>query len=60
MNNILYFISITCVNYFSRLVCKDISGGQENIRIPATNVCDVPPVAPSGEFSYLIFSLVAI
>nr|XP_023924619.1 histone-lysine N-methyltransferase, H3 lysine-9 specific SUVH4-like [Quercus suber] len=34
------------------LVCKDISGGQENIRIPATNVCDVLPVAPSG-FKYI-------
>ncbi|GLT72092.1 hypothetical protein SLA2020_440530 [Shorea laevis] len=34
------------------LVCKDICGGQENICIPATNVCDVPPVVPSG-FKYI-------
>eukprot|EP00268_Persea_americana_P026928 TRINITY_DN26478_c0_g2_i1.p1 TRINITY_DN26478_c0_g2~~TRINITY_DN26478_c0_g2_i1.p1 ORF type:complete len:746 (+),score=137.20 TRINITY_DN26478_c0_g2_i1:226-2463(+) len=30
------------------LVCKDISGGQENIPIPATNVVDDPPVPPTG------------
>ncbi|KAB2625023.1 histone-lysine N-methyltransferase [Pyrus ussuriensis x Pyrus communis] len=30
------------------LVCKDISNGQENICIPATNVIDKPPVAPEG------------
>uniref|UniRef100_A0A165XHG0 Histone-lysine N-methyltransferase n=1 Tax=Daucus carota subsp. sativus TaxID=79200 RepID=A0A165XHG0_DAUCS len=30
------------------LVCEDISGGQENIPIPATNVVDDPPVAPTG------------
>ncbi|KAM3353867.1 hypothetical protein ACQJBY_024829 [Aegilops geniculata] len=30
------------------LVCDDISGGQENIPIPATNVVDDPPVPPSG------------
>ncbi|KAK4558295.1 hypothetical protein RGQ29_007868 [Quercus rubra] len=29
------------------LVCTDISGGEEKIRIAATNVCDVPPIAPS-------------
>ncbi|KAL0004718.1 hypothetical protein SO802_012279 [Lithocarpus litseifolius] len=40
------------------LVCKDISGGQENIRIPATNVCDVLPVAPSG-FKYIKSNRVA-
>lgn len=38
----------------------DISGGDEKIRIAATNVCDVPPIAPSGKFSHLIFCLVAI
>jgi len=37
-------------------VCRDICGGQENICIPATNVCDVPPVVPSGKLYYLIFS----
>ncbi|XP_058179900.1 histone-lysine N-methyltransferase, H3 lysine-9 specific SUVH4-like [Rhododendron vialii] len=30
------------------LVCKDISGGQEDIPIPATNLVDDPPVAPTG------------
>ncbi|KAM3705888.1 hypothetical protein ACB098_03G110900 [Castanea mollissima] len=40
------------------LVCKDISGGQENICIPATNVCDVPPVVPSG-FKYIKSNRVA-
>ncbi|XP_062155904.1 histone-lysine N-methyltransferase, H3 lysine-9 specific SUVH4-like isoform X2 [Alnus glutinosa] len=34
------------------LVCRDICGGQENICIPATNVCDVPPVVPAG-FKYI-------
>ncbi|KAG5526949.1 hypothetical protein RHGRI_028028 [Rhododendron griersonianum] len=35
------------------LVCEDISGGQENIPIPATNLVDDPPVAPSGKFVIL-------
>ncbi|CAL9152695.1 histone-lysine N-methyltransferase, H3 lysine-9 specific SUVH4-like [Musa acuminata AAA Group] len=30
------------------LVCEDISGGQENIPIPVTNVVDDPPVPPTG------------
>lgn len=30
------------------LVCEDISGGQENIPIPATNLVDDPPVPPTG------------
>ncbi|XP_048317984.1 histone-lysine N-methyltransferase, H3 lysine-9 specific SUVH4 isoform X1 [Ziziphus jujuba] len=33
------------------LVCKDICDGQENICIPATNIIDDPPFAPSG-FTY--------
>ncbi|KAI5565420.1 hypothetical protein BDE02_14G122200 [Populus trichocarpa] len=33
------------------LVCEDISGGQEDVPIPATNLVDDPPVAPSG-FTY--------
>uniref|UniRef100_A0A803MZI4 Uncharacterized protein n=1 Tax=Chenopodium quinoa TaxID=63459 RepID=A0A803MZI4_CHEQI len=33
------------------LVCEDISGGQENIPIPATNLVDDPPVPPTG-FKY--------
>ena len=34
--------------YFNRLVCADISNGQENFPIPATNLVDNPPVPPSG------------
>lgn len=30
------------------LVCEDISGGQENIPITATNLVDDPPVPPTG------------
>ncbi|XP_077250462.1 histone-lysine N-methyltransferase, H3 lysine-9 specific SUVH4-like isoform X2 [Tasmannia lanceolata] len=30
------------------LVCDDISGGQENMCIPATNLVDDPPVPPIG------------
>ncbi|KAK4603111.1 hypothetical protein RGQ29_011904 [Quercus rubra] len=30
------------------LVCEDITGGQEDIPIPATNLVDDPPVAPTG------------
>ncbi|MED6105921.1 Histone-lysine N-methyltransferase, H3 lysine-9 specific suvh4 [Stylosanthes scabra] len=33
------------------LVCEDITGGQENIPIPATNLVDDPPVAPT-DFTY--------
>ncbi|XP_021866538.1 histone-lysine N-methyltransferase, H3 lysine-9 specific SUVH4 isoform X2 [Spinacia oleracea] len=33
------------------LVCADISEGQENIPIPATNLVDDPPVPPTG-FKY--------
>ncbi|KAG6787329.1 hypothetical protein POTOM_008968 [Populus tomentosa] len=32
------------------LVCEDISGGQEDVPIPATNLVDDPPVAPSGNY----------
>ncbi|KAF8765779.1 hypothetical protein HU200_008288 [Digitaria exilis] len=31
-----------------RLVCGDISNGQENFPIPSTNLVDNPPVPPSG------------
>ena len=34
---------------FLRLVCKDISDGQEIIPIPVTNLIDDSPVAPEGE-----------
>ncbi|KAI3976169.1 hypothetical protein MKX01_022091 [Papaver californicum] len=37
-----------CADDIRGLVCKDISGGQENIPIPATNLVDDPPVAPTG------------
>ncbi|KAG2709923.1 hypothetical protein I3843_04G001400 [Carya illinoinensis] len=33
------------------LVCEDITGGQESLPIPATNLVDDPPVAPIG-FKY--------
>ncbi|KAL5793502.1 hypothetical protein ACOSP7_002096 [Xanthoceras sorbifolium] len=33
------------------LVCEDITGGQEKFPIPATNLVDDPPVAPTG-FTY--------
>lgn len=33
------------------LVCEDISGGQENFPIPATNVVDNPPCSPT-DFEY--------
>lgn len=42
---------IWCV-FTGRLVCADISGGQENLPIPATNLVDDPPVPPSGMFDY--------
>ncbi|PHT57132.1 Histone-lysine N-methyltransferase, H3 lysine-9 specific SUVH4 [Capsicum baccatum] len=35
------------------LVCEDISGGLEDIPIPATNLVDNPPVAPTGKFQFL-------
>lgn len=40
------------------LVCEDISEGQENIPIPATNLVDDPPVPPTG-FKYCKFIQVA-
>lgn len=30
-------------------MCEDISGGQEDVPIPATNLVDDPPVAPTGK-----------
>lgn len=44
---------LTEVCYFLRLVCEDISNGQESKPIPVTNVIDDPPIAPEGESSYL-------
>lgn len=37
--------------WFTRLVCEDISYGQEKVPIPATNLVDDPPVAPTGKLS---------
>ncbi|KAF3791086.1 Histone-lysine N-methyltransferase H3 lysine-9 specific [Nymphaea thermarum] len=37
-----------CLSDLRGLVSKDISGGQEKIPIPATNVVDDPPFPPSG------------
>ncbi|KAL4379912.1 hypothetical protein GQ457_02G021600 [Hibiscus cannabinus] len=37
-----------CTSEIRGLVCEDISGGQENVPIPATNLVDDPPVAPTG------------
>ncbi|KAI3922449.1 hypothetical protein MKX01_006138 [Papaver californicum] len=31
-----------------KLVCKDMSGGQETIPIPTSNLVDDPPVPPTG------------
>jgi hypothetical protein len=38
---------------FDSLVCDDISGGQERIPIPATNLVDDPPIPPSGMFVHI-------
>ncbi|XP_011024754.1 PREDICTED: histone-lysine N-methyltransferase, H3 lysine-9 specific SUVH4-like [Populus euphratica] len=40
------------------LVCEDISGAQEDVPIPATNLVDDPPVAPSG-YTYCKFLQIA-
>ncbi|XP_020218226.1 histone-lysine N-methyltransferase, H3 lysine-9 specific SUVH4 [Cajanus cajan] len=40
------------------LVCEDISGGQEDVPIPATNLVDDPPVPPTG-FTYCKYVKVA-
>ncbi|CAO2172614.1 unnamed protein product [Urochloa humidicola] len=42
----------TTISELPGLVCDDISGGQENLPIPATNLVDDPPVPPTG-FTYL-------
>ncbi|KAL6985731.1 phosphopyruvate hydratase [Sarracenia purpurea var. burkii] len=39
-----------------KLVCEDITGGQEDIAIPATNLVDDPPVAPSGKCLILLIA----
>lgn len=57
---ILYFVSslkflftsqgciVVSFYCFNRLVCRDISNGQETFPIPATNLVDNPPIPPSG------------
>lgn len=40
------------------LVCEDITGGQEDIPIPATNLVDDPPVPPT-DFTYCKYVKVA-
>ncbi|KAK3039158.1 hypothetical protein RJ639_028904 [Escallonia herrerae] len=39
------------------LVCEDIAGQLENIPVPATNLVDDPPVAPTGKFFFLNLKL---
>ena len=43
----------TTISELPGMVCDDISGGQENIPIPATNLVDDPPVPPSGMFKFI-------
>uniref|UniRef100_A0A0E0N725 SET domain-containing protein n=1 Tax=Oryza rufipogon TaxID=4529 RepID=A0A0E0N725_ORYRU len=44
----LYKMTGCRMEYKGTLVCDDISGGQENLPIPATNLVDDPPVPPTG------------
>jgi hypothetical protein len=46
-------ILIIYKGYVSLNEIDDISGGQENIPIPATNLVDDPPVPPSGMFKFI-------
>lgn len=48
--NVLIFILL-----LQRLVCEDISGGQEEVPIPATNLVDDPPVPPTGKMKLPTF-----
>jgi hypothetical protein len=48
---------MTCALLLSRLVCDDISGGQENLPIPATNLVDDPPVPPTGMFHICVLAI---
>eukprot|EP01018_Ginkgo_biloba_P017388 Gb_31631 [translate_table: standard] len=41
-----------CPSELRGLVCEDISNGQENIPVPASNFVDDPPVPPTG-YTYL-------
>ncbi|MCL7028112.1 hypothetical protein MKW94_006286 [Papaver nudicaule] len=40
-----------CISELRGLVCDDISGKEEAIPIPATNLVDDPPVPPTGKFN---------
>ncbi|CAI0555738.1 unnamed protein product, partial [Linum tenue] len=53
-NQVLYLAYLLLVRSANshRLVCDDITGGLEDIPIPATNQVDNPPVPPTG-FTYL-------
>lgn len=41
----------SCYTLLLRLVCEDITGGQEDMPIPATNLVDDPPVPPTGKLN---------
>lgn len=41
-------------------MCEDITGGLEDVPIPATNLVDDPPVAPSGKLHYQFSMLLMI
>ncbi|WMV17705.1 hypothetical protein MTR67_011090 [Solanum verrucosum] len=49
INLLLSYAGQTLTFSVYRLVCEDISGGLEDIPIPATNLVDDPPVAPLGK-----------
>ncbi|XP_019442833.1 PREDICTED: histone-lysine N-methyltransferase, H3 lysine-9 specific SUVH4-like isoform X1 [Lupinus angustifolius] len=46
-----YAVNKRSCNFF-RLVCKDISHGEEEYSIPVINECDFPPVVPAS-FTYI-------
>lgn len=48
----VFYSDFILLFFWLRLVCEDITGGQENIPIPATNLVDDPPVAPTGKLNY--------
>lgn len=41
-------------------MCEDIAGGLEDVPIPATNLVDDPPVAPSGMLLHNEFHVLLI
>ncbi|KAK4367324.1 hypothetical protein RND71_011116 [Anisodus tanguticus] len=50
--HLFYIVSVSLL----KLVCEDISGGLEDIPIPATNLVDDPPVAPTGKYLCFTYS----